>query len=133
MARNAALLLALLTGLSSHAGTQVYRWVDADGVVHFEDAPPDLDTGTRLKVRPPNLADAFVPRATARQVTARPGAVARPGRAAVPRAEEEGICARARDALRALRDQRRSGYSLAEEERLDRARDEAMVRLRRHC
>jgi hypothetical protein len=36
------LLLAIAVPLSAHA--EIYRWVDADGVVHFSDRPPVSDS-----------------------------------------------------------------------------------------
>ncbi len=39
----AALVAALATGLASQAQTDVYRWVDKDGKVHFSDGPPPQD------------------------------------------------------------------------------------------
>jgi len=35
-----ALVAALAAGLAAHAQSNVYRWVDHDGKVHFSDTPP---------------------------------------------------------------------------------------------
>lgn len=37
------LAAALVLSLASHAQTNVYRWVDKDGKVHFSDTPPPKD------------------------------------------------------------------------------------------
>jgi hypothetical protein len=38
--------------LGAFAQTEVYKWVDEDGVVHFGDAPPDESTSTETLVIP---------------------------------------------------------------------------------
>lgn len=39
----AAAAIAALAGAAAHAQTNVYRWVDKDGKVHFSDTPPPKD------------------------------------------------------------------------------------------
>lgn len=47
----AALLL-----VSSAAATEIYRWVDADGTVHFGDRPPADHPIVKVDVLPPPAA-----------------------------------------------------------------------------
>lgn len=49
------LLLALtLSALSAAANaTGIYRWVDAEGTVHFGDSPPPDRRAQQIEVRPP--------------------------------------------------------------------------------
>ena len=39
------LLLVLSLGAAGVAAQEIYRWVDADGVTHFSDTPPQTDIG----------------------------------------------------------------------------------------
>jgi len=46
---------AALSGATGPPAQDIYRWVDADGVVHFTDQPPPVgDTATW---RPPGRSD----------------------------------------------------------------------------
>ena len=45
------LLLALLCAAASASAEQVYKWIDAAGVVHYSDAPPPKDTQNVQTVR----------------------------------------------------------------------------------
>jgi hypothetical protein len=35
--------MALVAGAAAHAATNVYRWVDSQGKVHFSDTPPPVE------------------------------------------------------------------------------------------
>lgn len=66
-----ALRLTLVLGLVP-ASAQVYTWTDADGKRHFSDSatrPKDQAT-PQVKVPPPNVANRFEPRSTARDLPA---------------------------------------------------------------
>ncbi|HHB13473.1 MAG TPA: DUF4124 domain-containing protein [Chromatiales bacterium] len=41
------------SGLQAGGGTGVYRWTDAEGVVHFSQTPPPDTQAERLTVQPP--------------------------------------------------------------------------------
>jgi hypothetical protein len=55
--RPAAWAVALLAGLAVIApvalSTEVYRWVDTDGKVHFGDRPPIGRPAEQIEIRPP--------------------------------------------------------------------------------
>jgi hypothetical protein len=46
-------LITLLTVLPLAASAQIYRWVDADGVVHFSQTPPDHGSYQKISPMPP--------------------------------------------------------------------------------
>lgn len=48
-----ALLLALTTVAGTAGATEIYRWVDAQGTVHFGDNPPSDGRVEQIEVRPP--------------------------------------------------------------------------------
>jgi hypothetical protein len=69
MQRPLIVLILLLLALPCLAATEVYRWKDANGTVHFADAPPprgikyeivDLGTGVAHEPPPPPAAPASV-------------------------------------------------------------------------
>lgn len=45
-------VISLIFSLGASAQTEVYKWVDEDGVVHFGDAPPDDSSATETLVVP---------------------------------------------------------------------------------
>ena len=114
-------LATLLFASQGHAG--VYRWIDAEGVLHFADRPPALDVGEHLELRQPNLIDAYRPprmprppkRVDAPAVSRLPGRI----READQDAQRALRCREARQARRDLRTTRRRGYALAEEQALE--------------
>src|SRR5512144_1751974 len=57
---------ALVASLASHAQTNVYRWVDKDGKVHFSDSPPpaDVKESTQKRMGGGAVATAQMPFAT---------------------------------------------------------------------
>jgi len=102
-----SLLLATTLGA---AETEVHRWVDADGVTHFSDAPPPDTTPfeTTTVVTEVGLA----PEREAERPPWRP----RPQPSRRDAAAREAAAARCRamlDELRAITDQRRRGHSAA--------------------
>jgi hypothetical protein len=48
-----ALALAGVLGAAPALSTEIYRWVDQDGAVHFSDRPPQGRPVERIEVRPP--------------------------------------------------------------------------------
>ena len=46
------LLLALALSAAANA-TGIYRWVDAEGAVHFGDSPPPDRRAEQIEIRPP--------------------------------------------------------------------------------
>ena len=55
---------ALIIGLvSGPAGADVYRWVDAQGQVHFGDQPPADKEAQRVKIQPAPVSKASAPAA----------------------------------------------------------------------
>lgn len=44
------LMIALLCGLADTAWAEIYRWTDADGVMHFADNPPAEIQAERIRV-----------------------------------------------------------------------------------
>ncbi|HSM28873.1 MAG TPA: DUF4124 domain-containing protein [Thioalkalivibrio sp.] len=48
-----ALALAGVLGAAPALGTEIYRWVDQDGAVHFSDRPPQGRPMERIEVQPP--------------------------------------------------------------------------------
>lgn len=131
--RMAMLLILLWIQAPIEAATEVFRWIDENGVVHFGDRPPTLDRGDRIRVREPNLVDPVEPTVDAD----------RPARASRQRdglrerrqqwAEARIQCDKARDQQRALRARRRSGYALAEARALDREAEEIAAAIRQSC
>jgi hypothetical protein len=61
-----ALALSLAIGSAGDALSEVYRWKDSKGVVHFGDRPISTDPRVvkEVVVPRPNLADAFKPQPT---------------------------------------------------------------------
>ena len=51
MPRIAALLFCSVMAVAAHA--EVYRWIDANGSIHFSDVPPSLQEHSRITVREP--------------------------------------------------------------------------------
>ncbi len=47
------LLLALTTVAGTAGATEIYRWVDAQGNVHFGDSPPSDRQAEQIEIRPP--------------------------------------------------------------------------------
>ena len=47
----AACAAALLAGLAAQAQTNVYKWTDKDGKVHFSDTPPPSDAKSTSQKR----------------------------------------------------------------------------------
>lgn len=62
----AALLATALLAAASAQAAEVYRWVDAEGRVHFGDRPPQEAEASaeRAELKPINSADAIQPRDT---------------------------------------------------------------------
>lgn len=48
-----ALLLISIPFAGTAGAADIYRWVDADGNVHFGDTPPDDRSVEQVEVRPP--------------------------------------------------------------------------------
>ena len=57
------LALSLFFGITNDALSEVYRWKDSKGVIHFSDQPISTDPQVAKEVRVPrpNLANAFKP------------------------------------------------------------------------
>jgi len=52
-ATGTALLLASTALAGTAAGTEIYRWVDTEGTVHFGDRPPANRPVVQIEVQPP--------------------------------------------------------------------------------
>lgn len=91
------LALALLTAPPPPAdAAAVYRWTDAQGMVHFSDRPDEMPKAERVEVRPPAASTMPAPRHEAEEDDA--GAPLQPD--AVAQAEvRKKNCAIARDTL----------------------------------
>jgi len=55
-AAGTAVLLATTALAGAAAATEIYRWVDADGTVHFGDRPPADHPVQQIQVLPPTGA-----------------------------------------------------------------------------
>ena len=77
----AAVLLAATALAGAVAATEIYRWVDADGTVHFGDRPPADHPVQQIQVFPPTGAG---PLAQSEDVEAAPDRPARPEAVIVP-------------------------------------------------
>ena len=137
---NRSLLLLLLIVLPTLAqATSVYRWVDAQGQVHYGQAPPPAAGAEPHSVRVAPASPAAAPAARPTTAPAAPATAAKPAAdPAVERAERAKRCTAARERIQYLEDQtpRRLGVEqpdgtlarMTEEEfqeRLDKARSEA--------
>lgn len=138
--KRAATLLLLSLPLSLPAQGTVYRWVDAQGQVHYSQTPPPTIGAEPQAIRP---VPAGPPPAAAKSAAPPPKTPAAPAAAAPdPKAEREARarrCTEARERIQYLEEKtpRRLGIeqpdgSLARmteeqfQERLDKARDEAI-------
>ncbi len=80
-AAGTAVLLAATAFASAASATEIYRWVDADGTVHFGDRPPADHPVQQIQVLPPTGAG---PLAQGEDVEAAPERPARPEAVIVP-------------------------------------------------
>jgi hypothetical protein len=81
------ILLVLACGaISAHAATkdQVYKWTDANGVVHYSDAPPPKDALDVKSVHIVGDTTAEAPRAAASEDKAKPASASTAPANAVP-------------------------------------------------
>ncbi len=67
-------IIGVAPGLAAQASTEVHRWVDDDGVVHFSDEAPGDSRSERIEVQEPMGA---IPLENAREILERP--IRRPG------------------------------------------------------
>lgn len=67
-------IIAGAPGLAAQASTEVHRWVDDDGVVHFSDEAPGDSRSERIEIQEPMGA---IPLENAREILDRP--IRRPG------------------------------------------------------
>ncbi len=51
--KNRFLFVLAIAALSFSAAADIYKWIDADGKVHYSNAPPPEVKGTKLKVEDP--------------------------------------------------------------------------------
>ncbi len=102
----AAVALALAVGSAGAAAqTEVYRWKDSNGKVHFGDRPDagDARDARRVAVPAPNLADGLKARPAASAIEAAP-AVAPPkppARPATASTTPRGVAAQQQDSCKA--------------------------------
>jgi uncharacterized protein DUF4124 len=126
-----SLLLGLLqAAVLGAAETEVHRWVDAEGVTHFSDSPPE---------QPLPFETTTVVTEEGRYVAPRAAPYPTPPPDRAPRREShddgaaEARCAAWLDELHAIAERRRRGYTAAESNRL-RERSSELNRLRqRQC
>jgi hypothetical protein len=78
-----ALALVGVLGAAPALGTEIYRWVDEEGAVHFSDRPPQGRPMERIEVQPPMGA---LPLPDAEEILRRP---VRPAREPEPPTEPE--------------------------------------------
>jgi len=81
-AAGTAVLLAATALAGAAAATEIYRWVDADGTVHFGDRPPADHPVQQIQVLPP--AGAAGPLAQSDDVETAPESPPRPEALLVP-------------------------------------------------
>ena len=103
---NLATVLTLALGLGSAAAqTEVYRWKDSNGKVHFGDRPDagDARGAQRVVVPAPNLADGLKARPAASTVEAAPAVVTPkpPVRPATASTAPLGVAAQQQDSCKA--------------------------------
>jgi hypothetical protein len=78
-----ALALVGALAFAPALGTEIYRWVDEDGGIHFSDRPPQGRPMERIEVQPPMGA---LPLPDAEEILRRP---VRPAREPAPPTETE--------------------------------------------
>lgn len=131
--------ITTLMALSAEAdAARLYRWTDAEGVVHVSDKPPErTDTATDVTeedVAPiPVTGSRRVPLErirAARGVTEASGAA---DDAAEERAQRRRRCADWRARVEAIEDRLRDGYGPAEGQALDEERRELQRAILREC
>jgi len=120
----------LLTASLGAAETEVHRWVDADGVTHYADAPPADATPFETTTVVTEAGEASA------EATERPRwrpLQQQPRRGTDERAAAAARCRAMLEELRAITDQRRRGHSAAGSAAL-RARSVEITRARqREC
>ncbi len=68
MHRTGSLMMVLLLGLGANISqAQVYKWVDADGITHYSQQPPENGSAREIAVPRPAAAPAPAPSAAAPQ------------------------------------------------------------------